>query len=73
MFGLVKGSNHTKHISLSTQKCMIQPALINSHLNEYSWEFHNYPFVVKLYRCVESCNIVNDLSNKVCVPNKTKI
>ena len=73
MFGLVKGSNHTKRISLSTQKCMIQPALINLHLNEYSSEFHNYPFVVKLYRCVGSCNIVNDLSNKVCVPNKTKI
>ena len=22
------------------------------------------------YRCVESCNSLNDLSNKVCVPNK---
>ena len=30
-----------------------------------------YPFIVKLDRCVGSCNTVNDLSNKICVPNKT--
>ena len=28
--------------------------------------------MVKLDRCVASCNTVNDLSNKVCVPNKTE-
>ena len=37
----------------------IQPTLINLHLNKYSQEFHYYP----------SCN---DLSNKVCIPNKTE-
>ena len=30
-------------------------------------------FAVNLDRCVyESCNTLNDLSNKVCVPNKTE-
>ena len=28
--------------------------------------------MVKLDRCVESCNTINDLSNRVCVPNKTE-
>ena len=28
--------------------------------------------MVKLDRCVGSCNILNDLSNKVRVPNKTE-
>ena len=51
---------------------MIQPTLINLHPNEYSQEFHYYPFAVKLDRCVESCNTFDDLSNKVCVPNKTE-
>ena len=37
--GLVNGSNHTKCISLSNQKCMTQPTLINLHPNEYSKEF----------------------------------
>ena len=51
---------------------MIQPTLINLHPNEYSQEFNYYPFAVKLDRCVESCNTFDDLSNKVCVPNKTE-
>ena len=51
---------------------MTQPALINLYPNEYSQEFHYYLFVVKLDRFVGSCNTQNDLSNKVCVPNKTE-
>ena len=70
--GLINGSDHTKCLSLSNMKCMTQPFLINLHPNEYSQEFHYYPFAVKLNRCVESCNTLNDLSNKVCVPNKTE-
>ena len=69
--GLVNGSNHTDCVSLSNQKCMIQPTLIYFHPNEHSQELPYYPFAVKLDRCVGSCNTVNDLSNKVCVPNKT--
>ena len=70
--GLVNKSNHTKCVSLSIQKCMIQLTLIDLHSNECSQELHYYPFVVKLDRCVRSCNTLNDLSDKVCVPNKTE-
>ena len=70
--GLVNGSNHTECISLSNQKCMTQPTLINLHPHEYSQEFHYYLFSVKLDRCAGSCNTINELSNKVCVPNKTE-
>ena len=69
--GLVNGYNDTKCMSLSNQRCMIQLTLIILHPNEYSQEFHYYPLAVKLDRCVGSCNTLNDLSNKVCVPNKT--
>ena len=55
---------------LSNQKCMLQPTLINLYPNEYSQVFHYYRFVVILDRCVGSWNTLNDLSNKVCVPNK---
>ena len=51
---------------------MSQPSLINLYPNEYSQEFHYYLFAVKLDRCVGSCNTINDLSNKVFVPNKTE-
>ena len=84
MFGLIKkifigllisttnASNHTKCLLLSNQKCKTQLTPINLHPNEYSQEFHYYPFTVKLDRCIGSCNTLNDLSNKVCVPNKTE-
>ena len=70
--GLVNASNQTKCVSLSNQKCEIQATLINLHPNEYNQELHCCPFVVKSDRCVGSCNTLNDLSNKVCISNKTE-
>ena len=70
--GLANGYNHTKFVLLSNQKCKIQPTLINLHPNEYSQEFYYYAFVVKLDRYVPSCNILNNLSNNVHIPNKTE-
>ena len=67
--GLVNGSNHTKCVSLSNQKCMIQDTLISLHPNEYSQRFHYYTFAVKLDRRAWSCN---DSFNKVCVLYKTE-
>ena len=59
---IVNGSNYTKWVSLSNQKFMIQPTVIDLHYNECSQEFHYYLFAVKLDRCVGSCNTLNDLS-----------
>ena len=76
MFGLIKkvfmgllisianASSHTKCVSLTSQKYMTQPTLINLQPNEYSQEFQYYPFVVKIDRCVGSCINFHDLSNK---------
>ena len=69
---IVDSSNHAKCVSLSSLKCMIQPTLIILHPIACSQEFHYYPFSVKLDRCAGSCNNLNDLSNKICVRNKTK-
>ena len=65
---ILRTSNHTKCMSLSNQKCMTQPTLINLHLNEYSQELCYYPFAVKIDRCVEICNTLN----KVCIPNQNR-
>ena len=40
--------------------------------NEYTQVLSYYPISVNSNRCVWSCNTLNDLSNKVCVPNKTE-
>ena len=47
---------------------MTRPALID--LNPF--ELNLYPFMISLDKCYESCNAVNDLSTKICVPSKTK-
>ena len=40
LISTVNASNHTKYVSLSNQKCMSQPTIINLHSNEWSQEFH---------------------------------
>ena len=70
--GQVNGSKNTKCVLLNNQKCEVQPTLIDLHHSEYYQEFHYYPFSVKLDRSLGNCNTLNYLSNKVCVPNKTR-
>ena len=67
---IVHPSSQTKCVSISNQ-CEIQHTLINLHPYEYSDALHYYPFVVKLDTCIGSCNTLNDLCNKLFVPNKT--
>ena len=51
---------------------MVLLTLVNLHPNKYNEGLHYFPFAVNLDRCMESCNSLNDLFNKVCVPNKTE-
>ena len=67
--GLLNASKHKKYVSLRQNP---QHTLINLHPNEYTQGLCYYPFVFNLDRCVGSFNTLNDLSNKVCNPNKTK-
>ena len=55
--------NTNEYILMNTNKL---------HPNEYSEEFHYYPFAVTLDRCVGSCNTLNNLSNKICFLNKAE-
>ena len=63
---------HVKCIFLNNQQCMTQPTLINFYPKEYIEGLRYYLFAVNLDRCMVSCNTLNDLSNKVCVSNKTE-
>ena len=56
----------------SNEKFTTQRTTINLCSNEYTRGLYYYPFPVNLHKCVGSCNTLNDLSNKVCVPNKTE-
>ena len=69
---IVNASSHIKCVSLSNQIYTTQPTLINLHPNECTQGLRYYPFAVKLDRCTRSFNTLNDLSNRVCVPNETE-
>ena len=66
--------NVFRRVIIADECCNIQSILINLHPNEFSQEFHIslHQIVIKLDRCVRSCNTHIDLSNKVCVPNKAR-
>ena len=68
----VSASNHTKYVSLNNQKYMTQPTLIILHPNEYSQELYYYLFPGNLDRCAGSCNTLDDLPSRVCIPNETE-
>ena len=69
---IVYASNHTICVSLKNQQFMIQPTLNNLYPNEYGQGLRYYQFADNLDRCIESCNTLNILSNKLCVPDKTE-
>ena len=49
-----------------------RPTLINLHPNECTQGLRYYAFAANLDRCTGSYNTLNDLSNKICFPNKTE-
>ena len=51
---------------------MTQPTLNSLHPNKYIQGLCYYPFAVNLDRCMGGCNTLNNLSNKVCIPNKAE-
>ena len=64
--------NHTKCVLLYNQKCMAQLFLLIHILLNIVIENITIHLQVDLDRCVGNSNILNDLSNRVCVPNKTE-
>ena len=72
LVSIVNTPDRIKCVSLNNQQCMTQPFLFDLHSNKYIEGLRCYPFAVNLDRCMGSSNTLNDLSNKVCVPNKTE-
>ena len=51
---------------------MTQPVVTNLHLNEYRQGLRYNTFPIDLDRSMGICNTLNDLSNRVCVTNKSE-
>ena len=61
-------SLETKCVSFNNDSCMAKSTFIDFNLVELNY----FPFMIILDSCNESCNAVDDLSTKLCVPSKIK-
>ena len=55
-----------KCVSLNNGPCLSRPTLIDFNSNKP----HFYQFMVRLNRCNESCNTLDELSSRICAPNE---
>ena len=52
LINIARWPNHAMCASLSNQKCMTQPNLIQLYPNECNQELHYYPLAVKSGKCI---------------------
>ena len=60
--------NSLSCISKNNQACKARPEVINVNSNEPVF----YPFSIKTSKCSGSCNNINNLWAKICVPDSVK-
>ena len=53
---------------MNNQECKVRPEIINVNSDEPIF----YPFSIKTSKCSGSCNNINDLYAKMCVPGIVK-
>ena len=53
---------------MNNQACKVRPEIINVNSNEPVF----YPFSIKTNKCSGSCNNIDDLYAKICVPDAGK-
>ena len=61
-------ANSLECVSMNNQECKTRTKIININNNEPVF----YPFSIKVNKCSGSCNDINDLCPKLCVPDVVK-
>ena len=57
-----------EYVSMNNQDCKIRTEIINLNTNKPMF----YPYSIKINRCKDSCNTINDPYAKICVPDQIK-
>ena len=60
--------NPLECVLMNNQECKVRPEIVNVNSNEPVF----YPFSIKTSKCSGSCNNINDLYAKLCVPDVFK-
>ena len=64
----ISSVNSSKCISMNNQECKVRPEIININ----SIESLFYPYSIKINKCSCSCNNINNLYSKLCIPGVVK-
>ena len=61
-------TNALECVSMKNQECKVRPEIgdVSSHSPIF------YPFSVKINRCIDNCNNINDPYARICVPDTVK-
>ena len=61
--------NPLECVSMNNEECKVRPEIVNVNSKEPAL----FPFSIKASKCSGSCNNINDLYAKLCVPDVVKI
>ena len=70
-FGNLTNVNSLKCISIKNQECKVRPKIINVNNNNNNNPLF-YPFSMKINKCNDNCNNINDPYARICVPDIIK-
>ena len=57
-------TNALERISMKNQECKVRPKIVDINTNNPIF----YPFSVKINKCSDNCNNINDPYARICVP-----
>ena len=64
----MSNGNSLECTSMNNQECKIRTEIINLNTNEPMF----YHYSIKINKCKDSCNTINDPCAKICVPDEIK-
>ena len=67
-FSNLSSVNSLECVSMKNQKCKARPEIVDINSNNPIF----YPFSIKVNKCNDNCNSINDPYAKICVPDTVK-
>ena len=67
-FGILSSVNSLECISMKNEERKARPEIVNINSNDPIF----YPFSIKVNKCNDNCNNINDPYARICVPDDVK-
>ena len=64
-FSSLSSVNSLECISMKNQKCKVKPEIIDINSNDPIF----FPFSIKINKCSDNCNNINNPYARICVPD----